>query len=229
MQLIGAISSTWKNITKQNNDTFTTIQHHFDRNSRVLTVQKVTSKELYWILITTTKHKLASQKYFEKKFTDLGLDWREILITPHIVSSNIYMMCFQYKVLNNKLFINIELFLFKKPNSPLRYFCKDKDETVFHLYFYCPNVRNLWNQLNFYLAEDLTLPPQTLQAAVFGLSEKDNAENVIFYNHIFLTFKRYVYLSGEKRFFNLMSVVNQIMKIKKILKKETHSTLKKTC
>ena len=167
-KLIGAISPTWKNITKQNNDTFTTTQHHFFRNSRVLTVQKVTSKELYWILITTTKHKLTSQKYFEKKFTDLSLDWREIYITPHIVSSNTYMMCFQYKVLSNILFINKELFLFKKPNLPLRSFCKDRDETVFHLYFYCPNVRNLWNQLNFYLAEDLTLPPQTPQAAAFG-------------------------------------------------------------
>ena len=82
------------------------------------------------------------------------------------------MMCFQYKVLNNVLFINKELFLFKKPNSPLRSFCKDKDETVFHLYFYGPNVRNLWNQLNFYLAEDLTLPPQTLQAAVLAYQRK---------------------------------------------------------
>ena len=80
MQLINAIPSNWKNIIKQNNDinTFTTTQHHFIRNSRVLTVQKATSKELYWILITTVKHKPTSQKYFEKKFTDLSLDWKEI-------------------------------------------------------------------------------------------------------------------------------------------------------
>ena len=59
MQFIGAIPSTWKNIIKKNNDinTFTTTQHHFIQNSRVLTVQKVTSKELYWILMTTTEYK----------------------------------------------------------------------------------------------------------------------------------------------------------------------------
>ena len=58
MQLVNAIPSNWKNIIKQNNDinTFTTTQHHFIRNSRVLTVQKATSKELYWILITTVKN-----------------------------------------------------------------------------------------------------------------------------------------------------------------------------
>ena len=99
------------------------------------------------------------------------------------------MRCFQYNFLDNALFLNKKLFLFKKSNSPLCSFCKDRDETVFHLYFYCPNVRNLWNQLKFYLAEDLTLPPQTLQAAVFGFSEKDNTENVMLYNCIFLTLR----------------------------------------
>ena len=54
------------------------------------------------------------------------------------------------------------------------FFCKDEDETVFHLYFYCLKDGNLWNQLNFYPAEHLTFPPQTLQAAVFGFSGKDN-------------------------------------------------------
>ena len=150
MQLINAIPSNWKN-----SNTFTTTQHHFIRNSRDLTVQKATSKELYWILITTVKHKPTSQKYFEKKFTDLSLDWKEIYMIPRIVSSNTYMSCFQYKVLNNTLFLNKKLFLFKKSNSPLYSFCDEEDETVFLFFiFFCPNVRNLWNQLDFYLVED---------------------------------------------------------------------------
>ena len=66
MQLISAIPSNWKNIIKQIKDiiAFTTTKHPFIRNLRVLTVQKVTSKELYWILMTTTEHKPTSQKYF---------------------------------------------------------------------------------------------------------------------------------------------------------------------
>ena len=83
-------------------------------------------------------------------------------MTPHIVSGNTYTRCFQYKVRNNALFINKKLFLFIKSNLPLCSFCKNKDETVSHLCFYCPNVKNLWSQLNFYNAEDLTLPPQTV-------------------------------------------------------------------
>ena len=211
-------------------------QRSIIRNPRVLTVQKATLKELYWILTTTIEHKPTSQKYFEKKFTELSLDWKEIYMTPRIDSSNTYMRCFQYKVLNNVPFLNKKLFLFKKSNSQWCFFCKEEDETVFYLYLYCTNVRNLWNQLKFYLAEDLTLPPQTLQAAVFGFSEKDNTENVILYNHLFLIFKLYVYRSREKRLLNVMSLVNQIIKIKKIEKenslyseKKRHKYNKKWC
>ena len=83
MQLISAILSTWKNIIKQNNDInmFMTTQHHFIQKSRVLTVQKVTSKELYWILIITTEHEPTSQNTLKKKFTELSFDWKEIYMT----------------------------------------------------------------------------------------------------------------------------------------------------
>ena len=96
MKLISAISSNWKVIIKQNNDinTFTTTEHPFIQNSRVFTFQKVTSKELYWMLITTTEHKATSQKYFEKIVTDLIFDWKELYMTPLGVSSNTYISCF---------------------------------------------------------------------------------------------------------------------------------------
>ena len=94
-------------------------------------------------------------------------------------------------------------------------FCKGKYETVFYFYFYCSNVRNFWNQLNVYLAEDLTLPLQTLQAAVFSFIEEDITESLRLYKHTFLIFKLYVYRYREKRIFNVTSLVNQIIKIKK--------------
>ena len=105
-------------------------------------------------------------------------------------------------------------------------FCNEEDETVFHLYFYCPNVRNLWNQLDFYLA-DFSLLPQTLQAAVFDFSKKDNTKNGIPYNHLFLIFKFYIYRSREKGLLNVMSLVNQIIKIKKIEKENSLYSEKK--
>ena len=125
MLLISAISSNWKNIIKQSKviNTFTTTHRLFIQNSRAFMVQKVTSKELYWIFTTTTGHKPTSQKYFEKKFNDLSLDCKKIHMTPRTVSSNICMRCFQYKVLKNALFRNKKLFPFQKSNSPMCSFC----------------------------------------------------------------------------------------------------------
>ena len=56
------------------------------------------------MLITTAEHKPTSQKYFGKRFTDQSLDWKEMYMTPRIVSNNTYMRGFQYKVLDNTLF-----------------------------------------------------------------------------------------------------------------------------
>ena len=72
------------------------------------------------------------------------------------------------------------------------------------------------------------LPPQTLEAAVFGDFVKGNIENAILYllyaillpclifYHLVLVFKLYVFCSVEKRF-----------KIEKKLKKKTCFILKK--
>ena len=119
-------------------------------------------------------------------------------MTPQIVSSNTYTRCFQYKALSNALILNKKLLLFQKSYSPLCSFSKKEDETVFHLCFYCPNVKNLWNQLKFHLAGDLMLPPQTLQAVVFGFSKQDYMGNVIRFNHLFIIPKLYVFDSRGK-------------------------------
>ena len=55
-----------------------TTEHHFIRSLRVLTIQKVTSKELYWILITTIEHKPTPHKYIEKTRHDVLLVKRKM-------------------------------------------------------------------------------------------------------------------------------------------------------
>ena len=67
MQLVSAILSNWKKIIKQNfNGT------SFYSKLKSSYGQKATLKELYWMLIKTTELKPTSQKYFEKKFTDVS-------------------------------------------------------------------------------------------------------------------------------------------------------------
>ena len=59
-----------------------------------------------------------SKKYFEKCFPDL-VKLKNIYILPRIVTVNTHLRAFQYKVLNNVLYINKHLFIFKKCDTKL--------------------------------------------------------------------------------------------------------------
>ena len=76
----------------------------------------------------------------------------------------------------------------------------------------CGMFAGMWDVdlQNTYFPNDSTLPPQTLQAVVFGFSEKDKIKNLIPYNHLFLIFNLHVYRFRENGFLSIMSLVNQI-------------------
>ena len=63
-----------------------------------------------------TRDKLVSQEL------NLNLKWKEIYILPRKVSIDRNLRMFQYKILNNILFLNDLLFKFKKVQSPLCFF-----------------------------------------------------------------------------------------------------------
>ena len=58
--------------------------------------------------------KLTLQSYYEKLLETTNLNWKEIYILPRQVSIDINLRMFQYKLLNNILFLNKILFKYKK-------------------------------------------------------------------------------------------------------------------
>ena len=93
--------------------------HDLIKGVRFLTLEKLSSKELYSILITKFTNKPSSNVYFEKIFPNMKLDWRKIYILPRITTVKKYLRFFQYKILNNISFLNKKLFIFQKKNTPL--------------------------------------------------------------------------------------------------------------
>ena len=67
--------------------------------------------------------KSTSQSYYEKLLETKNLNWKEIYILPRKVSVHTNLCIFQYKILNNILFLNKLLFKFKNVSSPLCSFC----------------------------------------------------------------------------------------------------------
>ena len=88
----------------------------------------------------------------------------------------------------------------RQSNSPLCSVCKEEDEIVFHLYFYCPNVRNLWNQLKFILHKIWCFHPKHWWLLFLSFPRKAIPKNVILYNLLFIIFNFTFFVLGKRTF-----------------------------
>ena len=62
------------------------LNHHLIKCNILLSLEKLNSKELYWIQLTRDFCKATSKVYFEKRFNDCVLDWKYICVLPRIVT-----------------------------------------------------------------------------------------------------------------------------------------------
>ena len=139
MLLINAIPLNWKTIIKHNCSSANLLlpNHHLIKKNNLISLDMLNSRELYNILVYTSRHKPTSQVYFENLFREQELNWKEIYILPRKVSLDCNVRSFQHNVLNNVLYLNKKLFIFGKMPSSLCSFCKQADETILHLFYEC--------------------------------------------------------------------------------------------
>ena len=168
----------WKKCIKQaseNTGLLVVKDHHLLRGSRIIILEKLSSKELYSLLISVIDHQPTSQKYFDNLFPNVKLPWKEIYLTARKATSNSHLRCFNYKIINYVLYLNKKLFQFGNIKSPLCSFCHTEAETTLNAFHKCSVTKILWNQLLLSFETDLDFPDLTLQPALFGfINESDN-------------------------------------------------------
>ena len=96
--------------------------------------------------------KPSSQLCYKNVFQNSSLDWKTIYMLPRILTKDSRLRVFQYKLLNNVLYLNKMLFRFGKIDSPLCSFCKIIDETPLQLFYNCTKTKRLWDQLKEFLS-----------------------------------------------------------------------------
>ena len=210
LQLVDSIPERWKFIIKENYENATNLiihDHHLIKGSRVITLDKLTPTEIYSILISKVKNKSSFNILFKNLFNYYNIDWTGIYMLPRLVTYNTYMQCFQYKILNNVLFLNKNLPTFQMKPSPMCSLCSLYDETPLHIFYECDAVKCLWADLVQCFQNNLILPTLTPQAAILGILESAGNDftlktNKVFINHIVFIFKLYVFESREKKSIN---------------------------
>ena len=93
--------------------------HHVIKRARILSLEKLFSKEIYSILISNIVNKPTSNIYFEKLFENTTLDWNKIYLSPRLAAIDTTLRSFQDKILNNVLFLTKKLYTFGITNTAL--------------------------------------------------------------------------------------------------------------
>ena len=89
---------------------------------------------------------------------------------PHRVTIDTNLRIFQYKILNNVLYLN-ENFLNSKLFLHFCSFCNSENETPIHLFYPCNQAKSLWYRLQELLNSEILLPQNTSQSVFFGFTD----------------------------------------------------------
>ena len=128
---------------------------------------------------------------------------------------------FQYKLLNNVLYLTNMLVRFKKLDSPLCSYCNEEEETLLHLFHSRLKTKQLWKKLRQYFSKFINVPHSTPQSSILGIF--DNNQHLELINHLLLTLKFYSYSARNTKQLNFDNLMIAIKKIKEIEKEFTTS------
>ena len=83
--------------------------HHIVRKSQICSLSKLTSKELYLILVDANTVKPTAQGYFENLFELSEFNWKNLYFLIRNTALDTKARMFQCKVLHNILYVNKKL------------------------------------------------------------------------------------------------------------------------
>ena len=187
-QLLHVIPNQWKRIIKITNDSCINIvyfEHHLVKNNRIVAMEKLYSKEIYSLIISQNMGTPTSQQCFKTLFLHLNLDWKLIYLLPRTLTKS----TFQYKVLNNELYLNHKLFQFTVSTTSLCSYCNQHDETAQHLFSTCNQAISLWTEIKLCFVNDIKIIALCPQA-IAGFT---NTDGRCFITHLL----RFTYIREE--------------------------------
>ena len=130
--LINSIPLAWKTKIKYH---FSDSQHIGTDSMRRNTIwPNLSVKQVYRELVKPLINPPTVQKSPEQYLGKSGIDWEEVYLTPLKITIESQLRVFQYKILNNVLYLNNRLFKMGYAESPLCSLCKRENETVSYIF-----------------------------------------------------------------------------------------------
>ena len=195
--IIKAIPSTWKKVIKNEVvDLQVGMPSACDIKIRgsLTSICKMSAKNVYNLLLKPILKKPASQNTILNMLNLSEIDWEKVYLIPLKVTIETSLRVFQYKILNNILYLNNRLYKSGFADNPLCSLCTKEPETIKHLFCYCIYTQKLWKLLRRWLGASVVLPALTAEAAIIGKWDAEHS-NSLLVNHVTLLFKRFLYIN----------------------------------
>ena len=196
--LIQSIPSIWKASilgNPINQEVYNSVSRNGETiiiNNVIMEIGTIKTRHIYEQLIGRKVKEPSSKLYFNRKF-DLEEDfpWDKVYTLPYNTTVESKTRVFQYKILNNILYLNKRLYRMELAESPLCGLCKLHFETVSHLFFECKVSSQLWKEIQGEFYPYLILPNLDIKLILFGILHDQDQQKVK--NHIILSFKKFLY------------------------------------
>ena len=186
--LVKAIPKEWKAILRDSTVTDENLAYQKVQNELY---SHLIAKFVYKKLISNCFVHPTSQVHLLRKLNLQDVNLQTVYMLPRYCTIDSHTRIFQYKILNNILFLNNRLFKMNIVNSELCSFCEAEPETIIHLLCSCRKVKQLWSSVQQWCSKCFFLPNLSPKTAVLGFFE--NARAHINENLILLFLKKFMY------------------------------------
>ena len=141
---------------------------------------------------------------------------------PQKVTIDTTLRIFQFKILNNILYLNKKISKFDLNVSPLCSLCNQHPEDILRLFCNCAKTQDLWNSFANASGENLDLPQLDPTIVFLGESNIQGNDNVLL-NHILPLFKKSIYdKKNHPARIHFLSFMNYVKEVERIEQKIAH-------
>ena len=178
-------------------------------NNRLGELNKLTSKE---ISLQTSCSKRFTQPTAQKTITtklqeihgkEYVIDWPGVYMLLRRVTMDSASRNFQYRVLNNIVYFNQQMFKMNLSDNPYCSFCKSSYENVIDVFSECNVIQKIWSKLREWLSPELNLPALTPHNAILMILAKDAPFDLVLHPNVAQT--RIISMQKHKHSTKLLS------------------------
>ena len=153
--LLKALPAKWRKFLKECRTTSIS-NWSFSTNVQLrhssVQLDNLAAKIVCEILIEPIKRNPTSQRTMEALLQEPNTEWSLVYTLLRKVTIDTSTRIFQYKILNNILYLNNRLYKMTIAESPLCPLCGNEAETILHFFCHCSITQNLWTQMQNWLS-----------------------------------------------------------------------------